>query len=114
MVLPTTFPPYVQVPEEDEGGNEDVAEAAAAAFGRYFTEKIVACPGVDIDKGWTLVVVRAILTINHGIKMLHPDLRVGFMKKPARYHAIVRFSCTECGVARMAVRVKVRDRMLLL
>lgn len=65
--------------------------------------------GSDEDWGATIANLKATFEIDKRIEYIHPDLRVGFLKQPAKYEAQVRVSLTTLAWARMAVRVNLPD-----
>mmetsp|Transcript_62335 Transcript_62335/g.140472 ORF Transcript_62335/g.140472 Transcript_62335/m.140472 type:complete len:691 (+) Transcript_62335:126-2198(+) len=112
------YPPYIPCPPEDIKDNRAVALAVTQAFQEAYKnsceEAGARCPVVDVERGVTLAVLDAELSITNGIDYLHPDLRVGLFREPAAFTAQVRFNVTDVGVARVSLRVWVSTKMKLL
>jgi hypothetical protein len=97
--------PYVKVPAEDEEYNAKVAAMTAAEFERGLEAKHAQLSTGNEDWGSTIGHLKAVFEIDERIKFLHPDLRVGFFKEPAKYDAIVRINATTKTEARLSLRV---------
>ena len=72
--------------------------------------------GVPVDEdnnwGWTMSLVHGTLTIDERAHQnLHPDLRTGLFREPARYAVLIRFNCTDGGAVRVSMRVNIPDAM---
>merc|ERR1711957_792726 len=103
------FAPYVKV---DKAKQEEVAKKAALiaeAYEEHYGHSHSINDGCDEDWGATIANLNATFEIDERINFLHPDLRAGFLKKPAKYEAIARVSITTLAWARMAVRVTLPD-----